>query len=225
MKIPIAIVDDRSQNRLSLAERINVSDDISVNFTAANGNDFLDQMKKIPMLQLPQVVLMDIEMPVMDGIEAVRLGKQLYPDVKFLMLTVFDDDDKIFEAIKAGANGYLLKDEKISTIIEYVHQLVEMDAAPMSPSIARKALNMLIKKSEIPGEPPREEIKPFQNNLSQRETEILRLLVEGYDYRSTAEKLFLSTHTVRKHIANIYQKLHVSSKAKAITVATKNKLL
>ncbi|HYK47899.1 MAG TPA: response regulator transcription factor [Parafilimonas sp.] len=224
MKIPIAIVDDRSQNRLSLAERINVSDDISVNFTASNGADFLDQMKRTSPLQLPQVVLMDIEMPVMDGIEAVRLGKQLYPDVKFLMLTVFDDDDKIFEAIKAGASGYLLKDEKVSTIIEYVHQLSEMDAAPMSPSIARKALNMLVRRPEIQ-QPMNEELPSMQSNLSQRETEILRLLVDGYDYRSTAEKLFLSTHTVRKHIANIYEKLHVNSKAKAISVATKNKLL
>jgi DNA-binding NarL/FixJ family response regulator len=225
MKIDIAIVDDRSQNRLSLAEKINISDDIAVKFTAINGEDFLEQMKKIPVLQLPQVVLMDIEMPVLDGIVAVRLGKQLYPEVKFLMLTVFDDDEKIFEAIKAGASGYLLKDEKVLTIIEYIHQLVEMDAAPMSPSIARKALNMLIKKSETPGEQSRDEITPLPNNLSQRETEILRLLVEGYDYRSTAEKLFLSTHTLRKHIANIYQKLHVTSKAKAISIATKNKLL
>jgi len=224
MKIPIAIVDDRSQNRLSLAERINVSDDIGVKFTAANGNDFLDEMKNIQPLQLPQVVLMDIEMPVMDGIEAVRLGKQLYPDVKFLMLTVFDDDDKIFEAIKAGASGYLLKDEKVSTIIEYVHQLIEVDAAPMSPSIARKALNMLVRRPESQN-PINEELPSMQSNLSQRETEILRLLVDGYDYRSTAEKLFLSTHTVRKHIANIYEKLHVNSKAKAISVATKNKLL
>jgi len=224
MKIPIAIVDDRSQNRLSLAERINVSDDIAVKFTAANGNDFLDEMKNIQPLQLPQVVLMDIEMPVMDGIEAVRLGKQLYPDVKFLMLTVFDDDDKIFEAIKAGASGYLLKDEKVSTIIEYVHQLIEVDAAPMSPSIARKALNMLVRRPESQY-PVNEELPSMQSNLSQRETEILRLLVDGYDYRSTAEKLFLSTHTVRKHIANIYEKLHVNSKAKAISVATKNKLL
>ena len=225
MKIPIAIVDDRSQNRLSLAERISISDDIAVKFTAGNGDDFLEQMKKIPQLQLPQVVLMDIEMPVLNGIEAVRLGKQLYSDVKFLMLTVFDDDDKIFEAIKAGASGYLLKDEKVSTIIEYINQVVEVDAAPMSPSIARKALNMLVKKSQAPEESQPEQATVLQNSLSQRETEILRLLVEGYDYRSTAEKLFLSTHTVRKHIANIYQKLHVSSKAKAISVATKNKLL
>src|SRR5215470_1195434 len=193
MRIPIAIVDDRSQNRLSLAERINISEDIEVKFTAQNGDDFLEQMKKLPALQLPRVVLMDIEMPVMNGIEAVHFGKQLYPEVKFLMLTVFDDDDKIFEAIKAGASGYLLKDEKISTIIDCINQLVEMDAAPMSPSIARKALNMLAGRY---GSKEESHQSSFQNNLSQRETEILRLLVEGYDYRAIAEKLFLSTHTV-----------------------------
>lgn len=224
MRTSIAIVDDRSQNRLLLAERITLLHDIEVTFTAANGEDFLDQMKKLSLSQLPQAVLMDIEMPVMNGIEAVRVGRQLYPQVKFLMLTVFDDDDKIFEAIKAGAGGYLLKDEKLATIIGCIHQVVAMDAAPMSPGIARKALDMLIGKAEIKQNVPHQ-VSPLQNSLSQRETEILGLLVDGYDYRATAEKLFLSTHTVRKHIANIYQKLHVTSKAKAIHVATKNKLV
>lgn len=224
MKIPIAIVDDKSQNRLSLAERINISDDIEVKFTAINGEDFLEQMKKLSEPEFPKIVLMDIEMPGMDGIEAVRLGKQLYPQLRFLMLTVFDDDDKIFEAIKAGASGYLLKDEKVTKIIEFIQQIVDFDGAPMSPAIARKAIAMLVKipvkKNEMAENP-----SDIQKVLSERETEILRFLVEGYDYRATAEKLFLSTHTVRKHIANIYHKLHVTSKAKAINVATKNRLI
>lgn len=223
MKIPIAIVDDRSQNRLSLAERINYSDEIEVKFTASNGIDFLEQMKHLPVLQLPHVVLMDIEMPVMDGIEATAICKQLYPDVKILMLTVFDDDDKIFEAIKSGASGYLLKDEKVALLIDCIQQLVQVGGAPMSPRIARKALDLLMKasieKHDIVG------VETKQTNLSERETEVLRLLVDGYDYRATAEKLFLSTHTVRKHIANIYQKLHVTSKALAIKIAGKKKLI
>lgn len=222
MKIPIAIVDDKSQNRLSLAERINFSDEIEVRFTASNGNDFLEQMKRLSIANLPNVVLMDIEMPDMNGIEAVQFGKQLYPQVRFLMLTVFDDDDKIFESIKAGASGYLLKDEKVSKIIECIQQIAEFDGAPMSPTIARKAIAMLAKTSEHRKESDKQ-LMIAQNNLSERENEILRLLVEGYDYRATAEKLFLSTHTVRKHIANIYHKLHVTSKAKAINIATKNK--
>lgn len=222
MIIPIAIVDDKSENRLSLAEKINSSDDISVKFTALNGKDFLEQMKKLPLSDLPQVVLMDIEMPLMNGIEAVQFGKQLYPQVRFLMLTVFDDDDKIFEAIKAGASGYLLKDEKVAKIIECVQQIAELDGAPMSPTIARKTLDMLLK---IPGERKSGDAHSAidRSILSDREFEILKLMVDGYSYRSTAENLFLSTHTVRKHIANIYNKLHVNSKAKAINLATKNK--
>ncbi len=222
MIIPIAIVDDKSENRLSLAEKINSSDDITVRFTALNGVDFLEQMKKLSLSDLPQVVLMDIEMPGMNGIEAVRFGKQLYPDVRFLMLTVFDDDDKIFEAIKAGASGYLLKDEKVAKIIESVQQIAELDGAPMSPTIARKALEMLVKTPEE-RKSSYEQSAIAHDDLSDREFEILQLMVDGYNSRSTAEKLFLSTHTVRKHIANIYHKLHVTSKARAIKVATKNK--
>jgi DNA-binding NarL/FixJ family response regulator len=222
MKISIAIVDDKSENRLSLAEKINSSDEIAVMFTALNGKDFLEQMKKLSLSQLPEVVLMDIEMPGMNGIEAVRFGKQLYPDVRFLMLTVFDDDDKIFEAIKAGSSGYLLKDEKVARIIEAVQQVAELEGAPMSPTIARKALEMLVKKPE-----ERKNVDDqsaiSHSNLSEREFEILQMMVDGYNSRSTAEKLFLSTHTVRKHIANIYHKLHVTSKARAIKLATKNK--
>lgn len=221
MKIPIGIVDDKSQNRLSLAERINYSDDIDVVLTAHDGYDFLDQMKKVS--RLPAVILMDIEMPGMNGIEAVRPGKHLYPEVNFLMLTVFDDDDKIFEAIKAGATGYLLKDEKLAVIIDCIEQLVEVGGWPMSPRIARKALNLLMKAS-LP-EKENTAIEKNDYDLSSRETEVLKLTVDGYDYKAVAEKLFLSSHTVRKHIANIYHKLHVTSKAQAIKIATKNKLI
>ena len=140
MKIPIAIVDDSAQSRITLAERINSSDEIEVRFTATNGEDFLEQMKKLSFSELPKVVLMDIEMPEMNGIEAVGFGKTLYPEVQFLMLTVYDNDEKIFEAIKAGATGYLLKDEKVSKIIEWVQQVAEQEGAPMSPAIARKAI-------------------------------------------------------------------------------------
>src|SRR5215471_20950478 len=143
MKTAVALVDDKSQNRLSLAEKMKWSDDVDILFTAENGADFLDRMKHLDLAHQPKIVLMDIEMPVMNGIEAVRTATQLYPDVKFLMLTVFDDDDKIFEAIKAGASGYLLKDEKITTIIECIQEVVEIGGAPMSPRIARKAFDLL----------------------------------------------------------------------------------
>jgi|SRR5450432_63793 DNA-binding NarL/FixJ family response regulator len=223
MKIPIGIVDDKSQNRISLAERINYSDDIEVVLTAKDGNDFLEQMKRLHHSAHPSVILMDIEMPGMNGIEAVRTGKQLYPPLNFLMLTVFDDEDKIFEAIKAGASGYLLKDEKVSLIIDCIQQLVELGGAPMSPHIARKALDMLMVASIASKENTATEKNNY--NLSVREIEVLKLTVDGHDYKTIAEKLYLSVHTVRKHIANIYQKLHVTSKAQAIKIATKNNLI
>lgn len=224
MNITIAIVDDNLQNRWSLAERINFAEEIDLLFTADDGTDFLDQMKKLPPNKLPEVVLMDIEMPRLNGIETIRLSRNLYPDVRFLILTVFDDDDKIFEAIKAGASGYLLKDEKLPVIIDWIHELIEIGGAPMSPRIARKAMNLLMNHHPQPAK-NLPDYSPLQEELSNREIEVLKLLVDGLDYKATAEKLFLSTHTVRKHIANIYTKLHISSKAQAIKLVSKYKLI
>jgi DNA-binding NarL/FixJ family response regulator len=223
MKIPVGIVDDKSQNLQLFAERLNYSDDIGMMLTASGGSDFLDQMKKLPRASHPLVILMDIGMPDLDGIETVRVGKLLYPHVHFLMLTVFDDDDKLFEAIKAGADGYLLKNDKLASIIDCIVQLSETGSAPMSPRIARKTLDLLMKAS-LP-EAGGENLEKKDHTLSDRETEILKLTVDAYSYKAIAEKLFLSSHTVRKHLANIYNKLHVSSKAQAIKIATKNKLI
>jgi DNA-binding NarL/FixJ family response regulator len=223
MKIPVGIVDDKSQNRLLFTERLNFSAQITVVMTASDGKDFLDQMKKMDFQQRPSVILMDVEMAEMDGITAVHAGKILYPDMHFLMLTVFDDDDKIFEAIKAGADGYILKNEKVSSIIDCIVQLAESGCAPMSPRIARKTLDLLMNAS-IP-KMEKEEAEKHDYELSDRETEILKLTIDGYSYRQIAEKLFLSGNTVKKHLANIYHKLHVTSKAQAIKMATKNKLI
>lgn len=222
MKIPVAIVDDKSQNRLLFTERLNFSEQINVVLTAGDGKDFLDQMKALEFEEHPAVVLMDIEMPEMDGIATVNTAKILYPNVHFLMLTVFDDDDKIFEAIKAGADGYLLKNEKVSLIIDCIVQLSESGGAPMSPRIARKTMDLLMNASFAKAE--KENIEKYDYALSDREMEILKLTVDGYGYKQIAKKLFLSSHTVKKHIANIYHKLHVTSKAQAIKIATKGKL-
>jgi DNA-binding NarL/FixJ family response regulator len=220
MQIPIAIVDDNTQNRHFLVDQMSYSDEITVSFTAKNGVDFLEQMKALPPAMHPAVILMDIEMPEMKGTEAVKFAHQIYPDLKFLMLTVFDDDDKIFEAIKNGANGYLLKDEKTITIIDHIQQLVEIGGAPMSPSIARKALSLLSRSRINEKDSARENVA---EKLSERECDVLKLVVEGKDYKAIAEKLFLSNHTIRKHIANIYEKLHVSSKAQVINLALNGK--
>ena len=217
MKIPIAIVDDSTHHRLFLEEQIGYFDDIKVCFTADDGLDFLNQMQRLPQNQHPLVVLMDIEMPQMKGTDAVKQSRQLYPGIKFLMLTVFDDDEKIFEAIKNGASGYLLKDEKTSTIVEHIRQLVDLGGAPMSPSIARKALDLLSRL--MPDTTKNEANSVIPGMLSKREKEVLELLVGGKDYKAIAEKLFVSNNTIRTHIANIYEKLHVSSKTQVVTMA------
>jgi DNA-binding NarL/FixJ family response regulator len=141
---------------------------------------------------------MDVEMADLDGISAVRTGKILYPEVRFLMLTVFDDEDKIFEAIKAGADGYILKSEKAAVIIECIVQLDESGTAPMSPRIARKTLDLLMNAS-IPKK-DKEEKDKFNYALSERETEVLKLTIDGYSYKQIAQKIFLSTNTVKKHL-------------------------
>ncbi len=221
MKIKLAIVDDNTQMRRTLSEQMKFSDELEIVLTAKNGVQFLDEIKALPTGQRPQVVLMDIEMPEMNGIQTVACAKQYYPEIYFLMLTVFDDDEKIFEAVKAGASGYLLKDEKTSTIIDYIQQLVAVGGAPMSPAIARKSLQLLSKAS-LQDMDSNCSFIDLKKHLSERETDVLKLMVEGKDYKSIAEKLFLSSHTIRKHIANIYLKLHVNSKTQVINLAHKN---
>lgn len=218
-KIPIAIVDDKRLLRNSLKDQLSFSDEIEVLFLAEDGADFLQQMEERTTETRPLVVMMDIEMPRMDGLETVLIAKEIYPDVQFIMLTVFDDEDKIFDAVKGGASGYLLKDEKISVIIKSIKEVVEDGAVPLSAVIARKTLNMLKhapKKNS-------ESNSNFDYQLSSREMDILELIVEGLNYNEIAEKLFISPHTVRKHIANIYDKLHVSNKTSAIKIALKKK--
>ncbi|MEZ4805411.1 MAG: response regulator transcription factor [Bacteroidia bacterium] len=213
----IAIVDDKQSNRVSLNERLISTNEYEVVFMAVNGDEFLDKMKSCSENQRPQVVLMDVDMPVMDGIDAVKRAKEIYNDVLFLMVTVFDDDEKIFNAIKAGASGYLLKDESGKSISNAIREVIEFGGAPMSPRIARKALNLL-SQTNIVSETQKDN---NPSGLSSRELEILDLMVQGLDYKGVAEKLNISPHTVRKHIANIYSKLHVSSKLDAVKIALK----
>ena len=217
--IRIAIVDDKAGNRNSLAEKMGQLPDFEVCFTAADGAEFLQEMATRPAARQPLVVLMDLDMPVMNGIEAISRAHELYPDVHFLVLTVFDEDDKIFEAIAAGALGYLLKDESLGSVVQAIIQVVEFGGAPMSPRIARKALQLLT-KSRQSATVPASEVAP---ELSTRETEILKALVNGLDYKAIAELLFISPHTVRKHIANIYEKLHVTNRAQAVGLALRKR--
>lgn len=221
-KIPIAIVDDKRLLRNSLVEQLQYNQPIEVLFTAENGIDFLQQMEKRSKNNQPLVVLMDIEMPQMDGLETVLISKEIYPEIQFLMLTAFSEDEKIFDAVKAGASGYLLKDEKISKIVSSISELLYEGSVPMSPIVAKKTLDML-RISEKPAQNIQEKSDEIVDYLSNREMDILQEIVLGLNYKEIADKLFISPHTVRKHIANIYDKLHVSNKTAAIKIALKKK--
>ncbi|WP_439506532.1 response regulator transcription factor [Sediminibacterium sp.] len=217
-KIRVAIVDDKRFLRSNLADQLQYSNQIEVVLTAGNGIDFLQQMENLSSTQYPLVVLMDIEMPEMDGLETVLIAKEIYPDIQFLMLTAFSEDEKIFEAVKVGASGYLLKDESISKIIAFIKELLNEGTVPMSPIVARKTL-MMLKSVNNHDLPENKAVTP--SVLSEREMQILEGIVDGLNYHQVADKLFISPHTVRKHIANIYEKLHVSNKTAAIKIALK----
>lgn len=215
----IAIVDDKKSLRTALEDRLNAFDDYEVLFTAENGKDFLEKMVEARKSISPDVVLMDIDMPVMNGIEAVAQGKERYPNSKYLMLTIFDEDDKIFNAIKAGADGYLLKDEPIEKIKEAIINLLNEEGAPMSPSIARRALNLLMNsKVELKEATPETKI---EYNLTEREKEILLKLIDGLEYKEIAQETGISPNTIRNHVTKIYKKLHVTSRAQAMKLFSK----
>lgn len=219
MPTRIAIVDDKQINRTTVREKITAYREIELVLEAKNGHDFLEQLKHLPDEKRPQVVLMDLEMPVMDGIQTIAMATAAYPDIKFIVLTVFEDDEKIFEAIKAGAGGYLLKDDSAVNIIDAITNVVEYNGIPMSPSIARKTMELLRHSLA----PVTAEKRTAESILTEREMEILKEMVTGKNYKAIGEKLFISPLTVRKHTANIYEKLHVNSRAQIINLAHKNK--
>lgn len=222
MNFKIAMVEDNAVNRNTFMQKIKVSGKMHLVFASANGNQCLEELKGLPHALLPQVVFMDLEMPELDGIETIRIAKSLYPQVHYIVLTVFDDDEKIFEAIKAGASGYLLKHEPAAVLEDAIVNVLETGGAPMSPAIARKALQLLSRTTEAAVETPKNG-STLPVNVTDREREILQHMVNGWDAKRIASELSLSVLTVRKHIANIYDKLHVNSRAQVITLAHKNK--
>ena len=213
MPVTIAIIDDNPELLKQLSENLSVFEEVKILFTATNGAEALKALEQCE--KLPQLVLMDIEMPVMNGIEATAIIAN-ETDIKVLILTVFDADEKIFEAIKAGAAGYLLKDSKPHRIVSAIEDIME-GGAPMSPQIASRTLQLLrdsANKNEL-------HPKPADYKLSERETELLQLLVEGNTYQQIADSIFISHGTVRKHVQNIYGKLHIHSKIEAVNKANK----
>ena len=139
----VGLTDDKAVNRSSIADKISQFEDLNCCFIAVNGDDCLEQLKGLPLEKIPHVIFMDLEMPGIDGVQTISLARLLYPDIYFIVLTVFDDEDKIFEAIKAGAHGYLLKDESAIALHNAITNVLESGGAPMSAAIARKAFEML----------------------------------------------------------------------------------
>lgn len=225
MTISTAIVDDKAGNRNILKDKLLRHPRFNVVFTAENGKDFLEKMKSLPLDKIPDVVLMDLEMPEMDGVDAVAAGSYLYPMVKFVMLTIFDDEEKIFKAIKAGAFGYLLKDESAETITDMLVQMYESAVGPISPGIAHKILQLVQNTAMSLPVKNHEDREKTAFNLTLREQEILRLLVRGLLYKEIGDQLNISPNTAKKHVLNIYSKLHVNSKTQALALAYEKGLI
>ncbi len=213
----IAIAEDNDFLAKSITDKLALfPEKFEVCFRAKNGKEIVDYVLKNSK---PDVILMDIEMPLVDGIKATELISSPFPEIRIIILTVFDDDDKIFNAIKAGASGYLLKDEPIERIIEGI-DIVLSGGAPMSAAIAAKTLQLLRNKNNSA-----DSLDNTDFNLTKREIEILEYLKQGYDYNKTAKILFISPFTVRKHIENIYRKLQVNNKIQAVQKALQNKII
>ena len=216
MHIKIAITDDNSFLINSVKEKLSFFSDLNFKFSAHDGSELLSKLEDNHNLDL---ILMDIEMPILNGIETTEIVKQKYPHIKIIMLTVFDNDENIFNAIKAGADGYLLKEINAKKLHDGIIDTLNGGAA-MNPSIALKTLKLLRNPLEITNRQEQDDIK-----LTQRETEVLEQLSKGLSYHLIADNLILSTGTVRKHIENIYKKLQVHNKLEAVQKAKKNKLI
>ena len=210
--IKVVIFEDNHNLRVGLYQLINGSAGYACVGAFENCSNVLKNIKDTN----PDIVLMDIEMPGVNGIEGVRMIREKYPDLKILMQTVFEENEKIFQSILAGAAGYILKDTPPYRILEAIKEIYE-GGAPMSPSIATKVLKMVTQPHASP------KVNSF--DLSPREKEILACLVQGMSYKLIAETCFISVETVRGHIKKIYDKLHVHSKGEAIAKAIKGNIV
>lgn len=214
--IRIVIVDDNTFLQKAIEEKLALFNDLECKYKANNGIDLLDKLEKNKNIDL---ILMDIEMPKMNGIEATDAVKNKYPQIKIVILTVFDNDENIFRSIKAGADGYLLKDVSPKDLYQGIVETMN-GGATMTPSIALKTLKLFRNPLELNNPVEQEEIC-----LTAREIEVLEQLSKGLKYNAIADNLFLSSGTVRKHIENIYAKLQVHNKLEAIQKAKNNKLI
>jgi len=212
MEIKVAIFEDNNNMREGLYQLINGSNGFTCTGAFPNCDDLVRRIEK----SNPDVIVMDIEMPGISGIEGVKLAKENFPEIKILMETIFKDDEKIFASICAGAEGYILKNTDPIEILGAIKEIYE-GGSPMSPTIANRVLKMV--KSQ------RASDSKNIFNLTDREKEILSCLVEGMSYKLIAYECTISIDTVNVHIKNIYKKLHVHSKSEAVAKAIKGKIV
>jgi DNA-binding NarL/FixJ family response regulator len=209
MSIRIAIFDDNKNVRNSIILLLNTDPDLEVvgNFSTAQ------HCVENVLTSRPDLVLMDLEMPGVNGIEAVKLLTKEFPHIQILIQTVFEDDERVFDSICAGASGYILKNQLNSSLIDAIKDL-QTGGSPMSPSIARRVLNMLQHSYQGKRQRPVEEY-----NLTAREKEVLTAVVNGLSYKMIGYELNISYETVRSHIKKIYEKLHVASLTEVVAKA------
>jgi DNA-binding NarL/FixJ family response regulator len=204
VQIKVFIYDDNNARRDSLKALLELSPEVVFAGEAVNCSNVKEDMER----SFPDVVLMDINMPIADGIEGLKKIKEDFPHIKVLMQTVFDDSDKVFDCIRNGASGYILKKDSPQRILQAIQEVYD-GGAVMNPGIALKVLDYF-------------QPQKINNQLSGRETEVLKLLADGLSYKMVADKLFLSFNTVNTHVKHIYEKLHVSSLGQAIAFYYKN---
>lgn len=215
MSLRIAVFDDNKNIRESISLLLSTSPELEVVGSFAHVLDCVEDVKDCK----PDIILMDIEMPAMTGIEAVKAIKKEFPNIQVLIQTVFEDDDRVFDSICAGASGYILKNYLNTKLIESIQEL-QYGGSPMSPSIARKVMSKLqLHSSTIRPE------KAPDYRLTAREKEVLAFVVNGLSYKMIADQLNISYETVRSHIKKIYEKLHVASLTEAVAKAINQRIV
>jgi DNA-binding NarL/FixJ family response regulator len=205
MSISLAIVEDLDEVRDGLTNFISLNNDFKLLDTFKTAEEALYEIPKLK----PDIVIMDINLPGMNGIECIRQVKSKSPCTQFMMFTVYENDEKVFEALKAGASGYLLKNTGLAQLIESLKELYD-GGSPMSANIARKLVSVFHEKEN--------NTKAIET-ISARENQVLQLLAKGLLYKEIADQLHISTATVRQHIHKIYEKLHVQNRTEAINKA------